>query len=132
MIAPCIPSEFGGQAMILMPIVQPVSDDNIRVDLSLQFFEIALHIGVLRWKKPIPEVCNDDLSRGRARKQCARTATRLCGSDPLRAEDNPSHVDCWHTRQPSENGSAAANLKVVAMRADAQQPQRLAPADFRY
>ena len=56
MIAPGIPSEFGGQAMILMSILQPMREDDIRVDLFLQIFEIALHIDVLCWQVSRPGI----------------------------------------------------------------------------
>src|SRR5688572_27126709 len=35
MIAPSIPSEFSSQSMILMPIVQPMRENDIRIDRPL-------------------------------------------------------------------------------------------------
>lgn len=62
MIAPGIPCEFGGHAMILMPIMQPMCEDDIRIDFRLQILEKTFHIGVLCRQETIPEVSNDNLA----------------------------------------------------------------------
>ena len=118
MIPPGIPGELGGQAMILMSIVQPVREDYVRFDFRFKILEKILRIGVLRWQVTVTEVCNQNLACGCAPQQRIRTSTRLRSPRPLRTEDDPSYLDCGHARQPGQQSPTTANLNVVAMCAD--------------
>src|SRR5512139_1390650 len=73
LITPCVPRKLGGQAMVLVPILQPVRKNDIRIDIALQLLEKRLHIGILRRQESVAKVRNEDLVRGSAPQQSAST-----------------------------------------------------------
>src|SRR5687768_9282123 len=104
--------------MILMPIVQPMREHDIRIGFFFQTLEEILNVDVLARQIAVAEGRDNDLLVLGARQQCPGTAPCLVRSSSFSAENYPGHLDRAPARQPSHHSCATAYLEVVAVGTD--------------
>jgi hypothetical protein len=93
----------------------------------LQAFESVLDCGPVEREVTVSEVIHTKLVIGiRPVKKRRRTSTSLRMPDFVSAEDHPSYGRIGSFRYESRNRSAATNLDVIGMCAEAKDVQRTA------
>src|SRR6266850_2334287 len=120
MIAKRVPGQLRHYTMILVQVVAVVRKNQIRGDLLLQVFEKFFYLGANIRKKTVFEVADHDFRRCRFLKKEIRASTRLNCSLRIRADDEPVNATPIMAFEQLQNGPAATDLDVVAMRAQTQ------------
>ena len=126
MVAEGVPRQLARYAVILMEIGPLVGEDQIWRQLALELLEEPLDLGTVIGEVPVAEVLEDHaLARGVA-EQRVGALTRFGGASGLACQDDPADLRQRSLFDQLEDCPPAADLDVVRMGADREQPQGLA------
>src|SRR5437773_839324 len=121
-----IPRQLGHQAMVLVEIVAIRREDDVRRRLDLQPFEELLDTLALIREEPIPEIGDDDFLPLRARQKLLGARDGFLVPPTAGRQNDPADARLLVLVQEPQDRPATADLDVVAVRAEAQQAQRVA------
>ena len=107
--------------MVLMSVALPVGQDQRRLEIAFDRLEAILDVSALEREISVAEVQDIDLFFSDALKEGGRAVARLGSARAGTAEDDPSHYEIGNLCGETQNCSAAADLDVVGMRAQAEQ-----------
>src|SRR6266511_1842214 len=121
-VAEGVPGQLGDQAVVLVRVVAARGQDQVRREAALELLEGLLDRGALPGEEAVPEGPHLDLAVVAAAEERLRAVHRLLGALALAAQDQPADLQRRELRDQPEEGAAAADLDVVGMRAEHQQP----------
>src|ERR1035441_8215422 len=123
-IAECIPGQFSYDAVILVQIGTVMAEDQIRVWLLLQSLKHFLDRCILRREKAIAKTVHDHLGAVRTTQEAPGAGAKLALAPRIRAKHDPGDIGIVAPQQ-RQSRPAAADIDVIAMRADRNDPQPL-------
>src|SRR6185503_1428686 len=112
--------------MILMRIVTPVAQDQVRRSASCQRFKPVLDVSTLVGEEPVLELRQIDNGPGRVCQELLGGCARLVGAGADGTEHRPVHVQADAAIDPAEDRGAGADFYVVGMSTDAEHGKALA------
>ena len=120
MVAPGVPAELGDEAVVLVPVRERVREDQVRVELALEILEALLDPQALPRQEAVAERERvQPLGPVRA-QEAERALPGLAQPRPVGAEHGPVDLRARRPLEQPQQRPAAADLDVVAVRADAQ------------
>src|SRR5882724_2750211 len=122
-----VPGQVRDESMILMQIVTRVSEDDVRRALGLQLLEERLDAFADVRKEARLEVPDDHVALRRIGEEALRAGQGLLVALAARADHHPLDFGMDVLRQEPQDRSAATDLDVVAVGADAEQTQGAGP-----
>src|SRR6266545_156742 len=121
-VAEGVPGQLRDQAVVLVRVVAARGQDQVRREAALELLEGLLDRGALPGEEAVPEGPHLDLAVVAAAEERLRAVHRLLGALALAAQHQPADLQRRELRDQPEEGAAAADLDVVGMRAEHQQP----------
>ena len=130
MVAKGVQGEFRQRAMILVQIVAAMGQNERRTIVAFEIFERLLDAGELGRKEAVAEAVHAHRRFAAAERaeKSAGTPLRFGPAFVIAAEDDPAHLRAGPFAEQPQQQSAAADLDVVGMSAEAQEPQIAAAA----
>src|SRR5688572_11954327 len=113
--APRVPGEVTDGAVVLVPVIPIVGEDQIRIDVLLELLEELLDVGSLVREKAVPEIRHDDLLLFGALKEKGRAGAGFPLTFPWGAEHHPRHMQVATRAKQLRDRPAAANFDIVRM-----------------
>src|SRR5215468_2272365 len=104
--------------MILVRIVSPMCEDDVRIDALFQFLEPRLDGLSLLRKEAIPKSQGLKVRALCFAQQLLRRSLGFAPTLPNAAQNAPSHIEADTSRDQAEQGPARADLYIVRMRAE--------------
>src|ERR1039458_8365570 len=123
-IAECIPGQFRYHAVILVQIGTVMAEDQIWVWLLLQGLKHFLDRCILRRKKTVAKTVHNHLGSVRATQEAPGAGPKLPLPLRIRTKHDPGDIGIVPLQQP-ETRTTAADINVIAMCADGNDPQPL-------
>jgi hypothetical protein len=112
--------------MVLVRVVTSMRKDDVGLQLPLKGFEPALDLLALGGKETVFELLHVDAGAGSTGQEVECRVSRLIFPRPGPAQHAPSYVEPAALGDPSQQRSAGANLYIVRMGSQAQNPERVA------
>src|SRR6185503_13417982 len=95
--------------------------DDVRIDFSLQAFEVRLDLGTAVREKTLGESFGAHVRALRAARQLRGRVSRLFGANGVRAQRDPVDARLRARRDEAQDSAAAADLDVVDVRAEEER-----------
>lgn len=128
-----LPEQLAGkradQAMVLMRVAAPMSEDQRRIEPAPHPGETILYRRALEGEIRIAKIEGLDIVLARIGEERLGGTPHLRAANVIAAEDDPLHLRPGHFRQQPQQRAATADFYVVGMGAQAEKPQ--GPAPFR-
>jgi hypothetical protein len=111
--------------VILVSVIPVMGKDKIGIKISPNFLEPILDRRPLAWEITFTKRSDSNLAIGYAREKFIRTLPSLLSATPWGAKNDPPDLQIEATLfRQSEEGASSANLNVVGMCPQAQDPTR--------
>src|SRR5262245_51127204 len=123
-VAPGLPGDLGSDAMVLVPVLEPVGEDQVGPHRALQVLDERLDLAEFSREAAIGERAEHHALSRRAGEQRRGAAPRFLRALAGRAQHDPGHLGAAVAPQPVQHRAAAADFQVVAMRPEAQDAKR--------
>src|SRR5262249_3666991 len=117
--AKSVPRQLANQPVILVAVIQVVSEDHIGLQRPAQFVEHVLELFCLSREITITEPEETQLGAGRLRQPPRGGRAGFLCPPALGGEDRPYEAHLGTFACPTDQGCTTADLDVVAMRTDA-------------
>ena len=124
-VTPRVPRELGHQAMVLVPVVAVVGEDQVGIHVGLELLEVVLDLGTHPGEVALPEALDADVLLARAGQEVLGGVLRLGCPDVVRAEHDPVETSGRELLGETQDGAAATDLDVVAVSPEAQDVERV-------
>jgi hypothetical protein len=118
-----VPGQLGHQPVVLVAVLQAVGEDQVGVDLGLEPLEALLHGPAVVGEEAVPEPLHGDPGPAGALEERGRAVGRLLGPPAGPAQHQPVHGQPRVLGHQPQDGPAAADLDVVGVGPDGQDPQ---------
>src|SRR5271166_6396221 len=119
-VAPArVPREVRDQAVVLVPVVAVVGEDQIGAKLPLQGLELILDLTAEKGEEAIAEFLDHDLLLEGAVQKSIGAGPGLAGPLLVGAENDPADDHFVVALEQGQDRPAAANLDVIAVRPQA-------------
>src|SRR5712692_230477 len=129
LVAPGVPRQVGDQPVVLVEITAVVGEDQVGGELPLDRLEVVLDGGAHPGQVAVPVVADGHRRLLHAFQEGRRRGARLRRPLPRGGEDDPSDLDVGALGGKAQHGPAAADLDVVRVRAEEEDPARLLPVE---
>jgi hypothetical protein len=123
-VAKGIPRQVRDQAVILMPIVSIVREDNVGIELVLEFLELFLDFMAQKRQEAIAIILDFYVAFTSLLEKGGSASSGFLSPHLIRAEDDPLDTHAIMPLEKLEQGSAAADLDVITMRPQTKNPER--------
>src|SRR6266851_4513062 len=123
-----VPGQFINHAMILMEIVPIVRQDQVWIELLLEFFEFPFDSRMKRRKETVPKFLDRHFFFLCLGKENVSRPKRFSLPDWSRAENIPVDHRPGMLAKQTQNGSAAPDFNVITVRTQAEDPAKRLPA----
>ena len=120
MIAKRIPGEVGKNAMVLMPIITEMSEDQVGLNETFELLEVIFDQFTLVREEAGPEILYDDLRSNRALQECLGAFPGFVGAGTFGAEDDPKDFEIRFCAEEGKDSATAADFDVIGMGAEAE------------
>ena len=120
MVAPGIPGQIRYGAMVLVPVVPVVREDEVRQNNLFEFLEGFLDFCSFVGKEAVAKALDDNLLAVRVLQKEGRAVARLAFALASGTENDPEKLQVAPRGEHLQNGSPAADFNIVGMRPKAQ------------
>lgn len=114
-ITPSLPSKFANHPMILVAIFEPVRQDDIGRNVTLQLLEASLQRFELSRKISVGISVENDLHVNGSAQQRAGAASSLHSALTWSAQNDPGDLDLRITAQEIQDRPTTADFQIVAV-----------------
>src|SRR5207237_1829417 len=120
-----VPRQLAQEPVVLVQVVPVVGEDHVRLDLALELLEGALDVAAVVGEERVRKPTEAHLDR-RAGEQCPGAPLGLASACLVgAADDDPADLEPAVEPLQAQQGTAAADLEVVGVRAEREDAQQL-------
>jgi len=120
MIAKGVPGEIGKNAMILMPIIAEMSEDQVGLNETFELLEVIFDQFTLVGEEAGPEILYNDLRSNRALQEGFGAFPSFVGAGPFGTENHPKDFEIRFCAEEGKDSATAADFDVIGMGAEAE------------
>ena len=117
MVTPSLPSEFADDSMVLMAVLYPMREDDIRVHAPPQIRSEVLRSVKISLDAPIDEFPEHELHTCGTFEQLLSTPSGLVGAIARSRKDHPLYFNTLELFEPAQQSASAADFDVIAVSA---------------
>jgi len=126
-IAKRVPGQLADQAMVLVRVVPVLGEDQVGLHLLQLFFENGLDLRAFKGEETVFEIFYDQFFLlGLFCEQIETLTGFMLAFAATVGEDHPGKFEIGIFRKPLQDGTAAADLDVIGVTADAEDLERIA------
>src|SRR5271163_1502162 len=110
-----VPGQLGNESMILVSIIAPMGEDQVRISRPFEALELLLNPGEMSREEAVAVVSSYDPGGNRLAQKAPGTGPQLLFALAVRAEHGPSHVSRAVAVKQGQQCPAASDVHIVAM-----------------